>query len=70
MLRSSHLRVTAACVVIVALFAYPVAAAPMAKSTTGPAPEPGDDPCPNCTLVPTGPPVGSAEIYYQLSVRA
>jgi hypothetical protein len=41
MFRSNHLRVTAAYVVIVALFAYPVAAAPMAKRTAGPAPESG-----------------------------
>ncbi len=82
MFSSNHLRVTAASVVIVALFAYPVAAAPTAQSTAGPAPEPGNNPCSNCTLFPTGPPDGSAglarissvpsdsEIYYQLTVRA
>jgi hypothetical protein len=32
-------------------------------------PQPGDDPCPNCTLVPTGPPKGVAAAVADLSAR-
>ena len=32
-------------------------------------PQPGDDPCPNCTLVPTGPPKGVAAAVAGLSAR-